>query len=44
MPVNAGPEFALAEKKFAQAKTKEQKIAAIEEMIKSGIGEIRVAG
>lgn len=34
MPVNAGPEFALAEKRYAQAKTKEQKIFAIEEMIK----------
>lgn len=35
MPINAGPEYALAEKKFAQAKTKEQKIGALEEMIRA---------
>lgn len=35
MPVNAGPEYYLAEKKFQQAKTKEEKIAALEEMIRA---------
>ena len=34
MPINAGPEYAIAEKKFSNAKTKEQKIAALEEMIR----------
>jgi len=34
MPVNAGPEFFAAEKKYSEAKTKKQKIAALEEMIK----------
>jgi len=33
MPVNAGPEYSVAERKFHAAKTKEQKIAALEEMI-----------
>ncbi len=33
MPINAGPEYFVAERKFAAAKTKEQKIAALEEMI-----------
>lgn len=33
MPINAGPEYFLAEKKYHAAKTKEQKIAALEEMI-----------
>jgi small GTP-binding protein len=35
MPINAGPEYFVAEKKFAAAKTKEQKIAALEEMIRT---------
>ncbi len=34
MPVNAGPEYFLAEKKFLEARTKEEKIQALEEMIK----------
>lgn len=33
MPINAGPEYTVAERKFHAAKTKEQKIAALEEMI-----------
>lgn len=33
MPINAGPEYSVAERKFLAAKTKEQKIAALEEMI-----------
>lgn len=35
MPVNAGPEYFLAEKKYLQANTKEEKILALEEMIRS---------
>ncbi len=35
MPVNAGPEYFLAEKKYLQARTKEEKILALEEMIRS---------
>lgn len=35
MPINAGPEYFVAEKKFAAAKTKEQKVAALEEMIRA---------
>lgn len=35
MPVNAGPEYGIAERKFQDAKTKEQKIAALEEMIRT---------
>lgn len=35
MPVNAGPEYFLAEKKFLQAKTKEEKVAALEGMIRA---------
>ena len=35
MPVNAGPKYFLAEKKYLQAKTKEEKIAALEEMIRT---------
>jgi hypothetical protein len=29
MPINAGPEYFLAEKKYLEAKTKEEKIAAL---------------
>ncbi|MBI4894441.1 MAG: 50S ribosome-binding GTPase [Candidatus Aenigmarchaeota archaeon] len=35
MPVNAGPEYGIAERRFQEAKTKEQKIAALEEMIRT---------
>ena len=35
MPVNAGPEYGIAERKFQDAKTKEQKIVALEEMIRT---------
>ncbi len=35
MPVNAGPEYFLAEKKYLQARTKEEKIAAMQEMIRT---------
>jgi len=35
MPINAGPEYSAAERKFAAAKTKDQKIAALEEMIRT---------
>ncbi len=35
MPVNAGPEYYLAEKKYFQAKNKEEKIRALEEMIRT---------
>lgn len=35
MPINAGPEYFVAERKFAAAKTKEQKVAALEEMIRT---------
>src|SRR3989304_3155798 len=35
MPVNAGPEYFIAEKKYLQAKTKEEKVAALEEMIRT---------
>lgn len=34
MPINATPEFALAHKRFLEAKTREEKIFALEEMIK----------
>jgi len=34
MPVNAGPEYFEAEKKYLEARTKEEKIAALEEMIR----------
>ena len=34
MPVNAGAEYFVAEKKYLAAKTKEEKIAALQEMIK----------
>ncbi len=33
MPVNAGPKYFLAEKKYLAARTKEEKIAALQEMI-----------
>jgi hypothetical protein len=35
MPVNAGPEYGVAERRFQEAKTKEQKIVALEEMIRT---------
>lgn len=35
MPINAGPEYSVAERKFQAARTKEQKIAALEEMIRT---------
>jgi ribosome-interacting GTPase 1 len=35
MPVNAGPEYGIAERRFQEAKTKEQKIVALEEMIRT---------
>ncbi|HLE07554.1 MAG TPA: GTPase [archaeon] len=34
MPINATPEFALAQKRFLEAKTRDEKIFALEEMIK----------
>lgn len=34
MPVNAGPQYYLAEKKYLEAKTREEKIKALEEMIR----------
>jgi len=34
MPVNAGPEYFVAERKYLAAKSKEEKIAALEEMIR----------
>lgn len=34
MPVNAGPEYFAAEKKYSDAKTKKEKTAALEEMIR----------
>jgi len=34
MPVNAGPEYFAAERKYLAAKSKEEKIAALEEMIR----------
>jgi len=35
MPVNAGPEYFVAEKKYLEARSKEEKIKALEEMIKT---------
>lgn len=35
MPINAGPEYFVAEKKYLEAKTREEKIAALEEMIRT---------
>lgn len=35
MPVNAGPEYFAAEKKYLEARTREEKIAALEEMIRA---------
>ncbi len=34
MPINAGPEYFLAEKRYLEAKNREEKIKALEEMIK----------
>lgn len=34
MPINAGPEYFLAEKKYLEARTREEKIKALEEMIR----------
>lgn len=34
MPVNAGPEYFVAEKRYSEAKTKKEKITALEEMIR----------
>jgi hypothetical protein len=34
MPVNAGPEYFVAEKRYLEAKSKEEKIKALEEMIR----------
>lgn len=34
MPINAGPEYFVAEKRYSEAKTKKEKIVALEEMIK----------
>jgi small GTP-binding protein len=34
MPVNAGPEYFVAEKRYSEAKTKKEKIVALEEMIR----------
>jgi len=35
MPINAGPEYFLAEKKYLEARTKEEKIEALKEMIRT---------
>jgi hypothetical protein len=35
MPINAGAEYFVAEKKYSEAKTKEEKIAAMQEMIRA---------
>lgn len=35
MPVNAGPEYFAAEKRYSQARTTDQKIAALQEMIRT---------
>ena len=35
MPVNAGAEYFVAEKKYLEARTREEKIAALEEMIRA---------
>jgi len=35
MPINAGPEYFLAEKKYLEAKTREEKIEALKEMIRT---------
>ena len=34
MPINAGPEYYVAEKRYLEAKTRQEKIQALEEMIK----------
>ncbi len=38
MPINAGPEFFAAQKKYMEAKTREEKIIALEEMIRTAPG------
>jgi hypothetical protein len=35
MPINAGPEYFIAEKKYLEARTKEEKILALQEMIRT---------
>jgi hypothetical protein len=35
MPINAGPEYFVAEKKYLEANTREEKITALEEMIRT---------
>ena len=35
MPINAGPEYFLAEKKYLEARTREEKIEALKEMIRT---------
>src|SRR5438876_8975714 len=35
MPINAGVEYFVAQKKYLEAKTREQKIVALEEMIRT---------
>ncbi len=35
MPINAGPEYAAAEKKYFAAKTLEERIIGLEEMIRT---------
>jgi len=35
MPINAGPEYFLAEKKYLESKTREEKIEALQEMIRA---------
>ena len=35
MPINAGPEYFVAEKRYLEARTRKEKIAALQEMIKA---------
>ena len=35
MPINAGPEYYIAEKRYLEARTKEEKIASLQEMIRT---------
>jgi len=35
MPINAGPEYFVAEKRYLEARTREEKIAALQEMIRT---------
>ena len=35
MPINAGPEYFKAEEKYLRARTKEEKMEAVEEMIRA---------